>query len=307
MNEENLIEESPQQRVSNGQLIVRALLEYGPLSISSIRWVTGIESDPRNLQRTMMLLVGKQLIKRVQRWTLGTQNVFWEIRRDERAQRCIERFVGIRPTNEGFRGIRGYELLHEQVVAKLQYDLKKRLPNADLARDFDRTYRSNIHKEIFIGGYRDYLPVPDLLLKIPAEHTAGACNYVCVEYERTRKSHKRMKSLLRAYCSESLLDGLIYLSDDEGIMHFIESAYKTNSNNWVGRCKHYEPAFMLLGVVRNNVEDALDNLHTVDGRSVKFDDWIKFLSTVPNVDRGRKVNELATTPYVVKTGLSEDE
>ena len=145
-------------------------------------------------------------------------------------------------------------------------------------------------------------PKPDLLLRVPMKNFEVQKNEfarIAIEYERTRKTIKRLQDKLDVYSGMTYLDGMIWLVDDDALATLIKMIYSYQLKHSL-RIDHYFSAFILIGRSGKNIEETLSSLHTIDGKRVKLEDWLHWLSSVPMAERKWRLSELRTSPPVIR-------
>ena len=287
------------ERLVNGRLILEALAEYGPLSFVNLRIFTGVSSHDRNFRRTIATLIRKKFITRMQENFLHSYAVFYQINQSEENLKTLAPLMNRDPRLLKQKYVRMKELLHEQALAKLQHHLAHRFPEATLARDWQGF--KGVHDEVFLVKKAEN-PKPDLLLRVPMKNFEVQKNEfarIAIEYERTRKTIKRLQDKLDVYSGMTYLDGMIWLVDDDALATLIKMIYSYQLKHSL-RIDHYFSAFILIGRSGKNIEETLSSLHTIDGKRVKLEDWLHWLSSVPMAERKWRLSELRTSPPVIR-------
>lgn len=285
------------ERLVNGRLILEALAEYGPLSFGNLRAFTGISSHDRNFKRTLSTLIRKKFITRMEENFLHSYAVFYQINQSEENLKTLGPLMNRDPRLLKQKYVRMKELLHEQALAKLQHHLAHRLPESTLARDWQGF--KGVYDEVFLVKKVEN-PKPDLLLRVPMKKFQVQRNEfarVAIEYERTRKTIKRLKEKLDTYAGMTYMDGMIWLVDDDALADLIKMIYSYQLKHSL-RIDHYFSAFILIGRSGRNIEETLNSLHTIDGKRVNLEDWLHWLQSVPMAERKWRLSELRTIPHI---------
>ena len=194
--------------------------------------------------------------------------------------------------------VRMKELLHEQACARLHFYLNHKFPHASISRDWQK-YKG-IYSEVFCDGLGER-PRPDLLMRVPLktpfERNENAHARIAIEYEKSRKTIKRIQEKLDCYVYEAYLDGMIWLVDDDSLGDLIKTIYDYQRKN-SSRVSHYFEEYALIGRSGKNIEESLSNLHMINGKKVELEDWVHWLQSCTMFERGKRKLDLRTIPYV---------
>jgi hypothetical protein len=171
--------------------------------------------------------------------------------------------------------VRMRELLHEQACARLHFHLKPEISPCKYFKGLAKVQKG-ISSEVFCDGLGER-PRPDLLMRVPLrtpfERNENAHARIAIEYEKSRKTIKRIQEKLDCYAYEAYLDGMIWLVDDDSLGDLIKTIYKYQRKN-SSRVSHYFEEYVLFGRSGKNIEESLSNLHMINGKKVELEDWV---------------------------------
>lgn len=265
---------------TRGPQILKALAEYGPLSVRGLTEIILPLIPRRSLLFALGALEKKKLIKRLNYRIFRGAGVFYRINDDEKLAETIAGKLGVPIEQLNIPKVLGLELLHSEGCAVLCERLRRELPGARVIREFSYS-RIPAIESILLTSKRDLENRPDILILLKGERK-GSRAFVGVELERIQKSRKRIAQKIHKYAAESRLDGVIYFCEEDSIGNRIRHIYQTKVLKRSIRIRHYGDDFLLFG--RRSVEmfPSTDLLFNSAGRTTSLRKWIGALVDTPH-------------------------
>jgi hypothetical protein len=157
-------------------------------------------------------------------------------------------------------------------------------PKAKIYRDYELD-KNKIAEKVFPCLSSERRVYPDVLLHfVDPSREYGEC-FIAFEIEESLKSKKRIMDKLNTYSSQSLLDGVVYISTKSNITETVRNVFSSKILMQNMRIKHYGLNFLLFQ--NQNLKDLglLPEAFNLEGCNVKISEWAALLMRTYNVDR----------------------
>ncbi len=253
-----------------GEQVIRLLTIHGALSFGALRQILTPPITEKRLRDVLARLVKSGMIRRRLIHQDGGSASYYDIAEPHRSD------LGL-PT------VHSFLLTHNDLCVLAVELLRKSFPEANYVREHDiprtKEYRNVMKYE---NGTRDALP--DMLMVIRPHANEGA-TYIAIEIERSTKSTKRLLKKFSKYGARTLLDGIIYLSEDLRVLSALTSRYQAGGAGRALRVRHYKDHFFLVaGCPTKRLFEVSNPRNSLD-RPVSLISWIHTLATTPMAKR----------------------
>jgi predicted transcriptional regulator len=266
-----------------GREILLALKTYGPLSTRSLCFILKIDCKTK-VRFSLKTLYNLGLVQKISfRQEQDYGNYFYlDPRLDRRIIICDLLKCNINDLNTVC--VRHIELPHEQRCARVHHSLKTMFPNAKIYRDYELD-KYKISEKVFPCLSSERRVYPDVLLHF-VDHSReyGEC-FIAFEIEESLKSKKRIMDKLQLFSSQSLLDGIVYISTASNITETIRKVFSSKVLMQNMRIKHYGQNFLLFQNQKQEDSGLLPEAFNLEGSNVKISDWAALLMRTYNVER----------------------
>lgn len=231
--------------------ILKLLSEHGPLSVRGIESILIPKIHRRRLRMALQRLGDRGIIKKRYDRIFGGTGVYYQITRNRKADDVLRSMSLMAPEEFLHLDVRHAELIHSERSAVWAEALKRLLPGAIIFRDH-QFQADETAAQVMLSGHNDFELRPDLLVALPTTGTKHRVT-IAVEIERTQKSEARLVRKFRKYCTRTLLDGVIYLCEDDFTTEKLSRIYRANVMKKALRTQHYGNHFLLLSTAAPNV------------------------------------------------------
>ena len=281
------------RQLRTGREILLALKTYGPLSQRTLRFILGNPSTGK-VKESLKRLHKLKLIQKVFYRYEERFGVYYYIdsRFDKRL--LVADLLKCNADDLKLECLRHVELPHEQRCARIHFDLVKMFPEAKIYRDYqlDKCEISNL---VFPSVAIERRVYPDILLHfVDKNRERGEC-FIAFEIEEALKSKKRIMDKLRRYATESLLDGVIYISTKSQIIETIRCVFSQKVLEKNLRIKHYGSNFLLFQVQEQEHDGLSPGTFNLDARTLDFETWALALMRTKNTERRNGHFDLGVT------------
>ena len=280
-----------------GREILLALKTYGPLSTRSLCFILNVNSKNK-VRFSLKTLYSLGLVQKISfRQEQDYGNYFYlDSRLDRRI--IISDLLKCNINDLNTICVRHVELPHEQRCARVHHSLKTMFPNAKIYRDYELD-KYKISEKVFPCLSSEKRVYPDVLLHF-VDHSReyGEC-FIAFEIEESLKSKKRIMDKLNTYSSQSLLDGVLYISTKSNITETVRNVFSSKILMQNMRIKHYGLNFLLFQ--NQNLKDLglLPEAFNLEGSNVKISEWAALLMRTYNVERrNSQFKNQSLTEYV---------
>lgn len=249
-----------------GEQVIRLLTIHGALSFGALRRILNPPITEKRLRDVLARLVKSGLIRRRLIHQNGGSASYYDIAEPQRSDLCL-------PT------VHSFLLTHNDLCALAVELLRKSFPEASYVREHDIP-RTKEHRNVmkYENGTRDALP--DVLMVVPP-HASGGATYIAVEIERSTKSTKRLLKKFSKYGTRTLLDGVLYLSEDVRVLSALASRYQLSAAHRSLRVRHYKDHFFMVAGCPTKQLLEFSNPRTSLNRPVSLHSWIHTLVSTP--------------------------
>lgn len=263
--------------------VIRLLEKHSALSSGSIRLLL---DPPLSRRRVLDILgtLGKRGVvhKRISRM-FGGHAVFYELSSMHRVQLGIPR-------------VYWGTLVHNDYCSLVHAYLERMFPRARLIREHAIRSEESVAKVMqFDQDYPD--AIPDILLVYPSTNPKRPI-YIAIEIERMAKSEIRLLRKFSKYASGTMLDGVIYLSEDASLLRLLRRFYQTKIAPEALRVVHYPNHFLLTGSCPTRRNFRITDLRNSEDISVSLTSWMQKLAST-EYDLRRDAAFTKPTPVVV--------
>ncbi len=234
---------SPTSPYGRAPQILSLLAQHGPLSV---RGLSAIMSPPIKRPRLKTALHGllrRKLIKKKLPKLFRNAAVFYQIVQKPNVWKEIGSIIGCKPESLFQPQFRRVEYLHSESCAIWTNKLESLFPNMYIMRDYSLR-SSGLARELLLETDNDIDFLPDLLMIAPA-NDGSAFISVAVEIECHMKTDDRTVMKLKKFASESRLDGVIWLCEDDCISSRLQRLYNKRVKEHALRTNNYDDNFML--------------------------------------------------------------
>lgn len=249
---------------------MRLLVRHEALSFGALRALMVPVISEKRLRDVLSRLIKRHLVRRRLFSLFGGSAVFFEIAEPFRSG------LNIAPVHSSL-------LIHNDSCSLAVELLGREFPAASFVREHaiprDEVLRTVMK---FKKDTRDMLP--DILMILPSK-TGQEPIYIAVEIERSVKSVKRLVKKFSKYALRTKLDGVIYLSEDDGVLTTLSDRYQTDIAPTGQRVRHYKDHFFLTARCPTKHVFDLGNLRNSVNTPVSLRQWIHLLTTTPMLKR----------------------
>jgi len=270
------------KRIRRGKEVLSALKDYGPLTRKTLSQIVPNIKDERNFRRTLSVLSDKNLICKRFENINGGQATVYQLNQNVGVRNILAAYLDCQANDLEQKDFRYRELYHEQVAATLAFQLKSMFPGAQVFRDFQLHHDSRV-QQILTQIENVDSAKPDVLLVF--WNSAVGRISIAFEFERTAKSKNRLQHKLKSYCSESRLDGVVYIGSSDQIISNLQEIYRARVLEKSNRIKFYGNNFLLCTTLTGNIRDSLSVCLNAEMKTLRFADWVHILSHTKEEDR----------------------
>lgn len=260
-----------------GHDVLAALKELGPSTVEMISLVTSIPK--KDLRQAIGILRRDGLVEML---VGDSQTFFYQLNQSMSARNAVARKLDCNANELSKPLLRRQDRYHNQWCEYWSLQIKKRLPGANVVRDYDLG-SDEMARNVLLVDQIDYELLPDFLLTIP--NSNGSQLAIAFEIERTRKANKRLLRKFKRYLEETRIDGLVYICDSGRLSETLRSLYETRVIANAERVKHYAQNFFLFSDSLSADSQPLDSFHNVNGEQVSLIQWCETLSSVARAKR----------------------
>jgi hypothetical protein len=250
--------------------VIRLLAAHEALSFGALKALLVPEISEKRLRRVVSALVNEGVIRRRLFHLSGGKAVFFELADPLRSDR-------------GIGSVHNSLLIHNDLCAFTVETLQRMLPEAICVREY-AIPRSATLRGVMKYQEKSRDSLPDILLALPAE-TGGQPAFIAVEIERSVKSSKRLLKKFTKYASQTRLDGVLYLSDDDRVLSVLRQRYREQAAGRARRVGHYRDLFFLTASCPSKQFLGFKNPFNLANAPVSLEAWMRFLSGVPLLER----------------------
>jgi hypothetical protein len=270
------------KRIRKGKEVLNALKEYGPLTRKTLSEIVPSIKDDRNFRRTLARLSDKNLISKRFEYINGGQATVYQLNQNSGVRDILATYLGCQSVDLEQKEFRYRELYHEQVSASLAFQLKCLFPEANVYRDF-QLLRDPRLKQILSQLENVDSARPDVLLVFWNSMVGRVA--IAFEFERAAKAKNRLQHKLRSYCTESRLDGVLYIGSSDQIISNLQEIYRERVLEKSNRIRFYGNNFLLCSTLTGNMRDSLSVCLNAEMKTLKFADWVRVLLQTKDEDR----------------------
>ncbi|MBK7891212.1 MAG: hypothetical protein IPJ84_10300 [Bdellovibrionales bacterium] len=284
-----------------GPDVLRVLKDHGQLSISTLGKMVEPKMQKKKLRRALERLLDKGLIERRK-----SGRTYYFISQGPAARAACSDLLGGHPDEFLQPLLKRSDWHHQELCEYWSFILKNVFPQTKIVRDRE-ILSHELATQIMIADRDGYDLFPDLLLIFSAENLERTVS-VAVEIERTRKSNKRLIRKLKAYATQTHIDGLLYICDSGRLADTIRMLYEKGLQAGYHRGRHYSEFYFLFSDAIETADEPLDRVFSASGRRVKLDDWLRpLLDTKWTLRRNEMFTEGVIVPPQFQAELSSLE
>ncbi len=261
---------SPKRPNVRGAELMRLLGRHEALSFGALQVLMVPAISEKRLRDVLSRLIKRRLVRRRLFNLLGGSAVFFEIAEPFRSS------LGIAPVHSSL-------LIHNESCSLAVELLSRKFPAARFVRE-RAIPRNEVLRTVMKFKKGTYDTLPDVLMILPSE-TGPEPIYIAVEIERSIKSVKRLVKKFSKYAIRTKLDGVIYLSEDDGVLTSLAGRYQADIVPTGLRVKHYKDHFFLTASCPTKQVFELGNLRNSVNASVSLSRWMHLLRTTPMLKR----------------------
>lgn len=265
-----------------GRQLLGLLAKHGPLSHRGLMQIVEPSINKVRLSETLGRLVKRKLIiKKYDRIFRGS-GVYYQINQNKKYWPEILKKIKNSNVELYQPQFRPKEHHHSEACALWVHFFEKNLDVACVLRDFEIP-SSPLANRLLIQFDGESELLPDILILL-TNKTGDGFVAIAVEIERYLKSKIRNEIKLKKYANETLLDGVLYICDDEGISSQVADVYKQRVASSANRINNYQEHFLLF---KNDLFAPLTaelKLKTPSNFEVNFFNWVNWL-TLNNADQ----------------------
>jgi len=259
------------------KLFLNLLRVHGPLSVRTLRKLIVPTMSIRSIQLVLKRLQERKLVGRRTDELPENVGAFYQLKLTTEAIPEIAKILGVSVSDVKSTGVRNRELFHSQDCAIWSDYLEALFPDARIYREHHFSDYESIRRAL-ISSAADVELRPDIILQADKAEGNGAIN-IAIEIERTRKTHRKLLNKLKKFATSTLLDGVVYISDKDGIKDTLRRLYKGNIVSGAGRIRQYGDHFILFspGFLKHTDRDPY--LVNTELQNVSFKKWVQILSS----------------------------
>lgn len=271
------------RQLKTGREVLLALKTYGPLSPRSLRFVLDGASTSK-VKLALMRLSKLGLIQKISYKHESTNGAYYYL--DSRFDRrlLMADLLECAADDLKLECLRHLELPHEQRCARVHHSLVRMFPKAKLYRDYQLD-KFGISERVFPSLATERRVYPDVLLHfVDDSREYGEC-FIAFEIEEALKSKQRIMDKLHLYSTESLLDGVVYISTHSQIMESTRHIFANQTLLENLRIKHYGNNFLLFQnepILHDGLSDTAYNLQA---KAINLEEWATLLMSTANTER----------------------
>lgn len=266
---------------------------HGPLCSRVLLHLLQPPIKRRRLHDSLARLLRKGFITVRNDKLFGGRGTFYQITRDPTKKAEVAEFLECSEEKITQPLLRNQLLQHNQLCVIWEHQIAQLYPAARVVRDRYISADSESKKLLRWQG-DDYELLPDLLVVFPTTKDRPKCS-IAIEIEKSRKDHKRLLKKVNKYARNSLLDGVIYVSEDEYIIESIRSIYRAKVLPKTIRIKQYSDYFFMFSNATFDTEFEKLLLFSTSAKTSKASMWISYLSTTQSTERRNKDLDLPAT------------
>lgn len=260
-----------------GGATLAALKELGPSTIEMVSLVTSIPK--KDLRQAIGILRRDGLVDML---VGDSRTFFYQLNQSMSARNAVARKLECSADELAKPLLRRQDRYHNQWCEYWSWQIRKRMPDANVVRDYDLA-SDEVARNVLLIDQIDYELLPDFLLTLP--NSSGSQITIAFEIERTRKANNRLIRKFKRYLEETRIDGLVYVCDSGRLAETLRELYETRVITNAERVKHYAKNFFLFSDSLSADSQPLSSFHNVNGEQVSLIEWCRFLSSV---DRTRR-------------------
>lgn len=261
---------SPKRPNVRGAELMRLLVKHEALSFGALRALMAPPISEKRLRDVLSRLVKRRLVRRRLFNLFGGSAVFFEIAEPFRS-------------DLGIASVHSSLLIHNESCSLAVEFLGREFPSARFIREH-AIPRDEVLRTVMKFKRGAYDTLPDVLMILPSE-TGPEPIYIAVEIERSVKSVKRLVKKFSKYALRTKLDGVIYLSEDEGVLTTLSGRYQSDIAPAGLRVRHYKDHFFLTASCPTKQVFDLGNLRNSVNTPVSIKRWMHLLKTTPMLKR----------------------
>jgi hypothetical protein len=253
-----------------GAELMRLLVKHEALSFGGLQTLMAPTITEKRLRDVLARLIKRRLVRRRLFNLFGGSAVFFEIAEPIRSDLHIA-------------SVHSSLLIHNESCSLSVERLGRGFPSARFVREH-AIPRDEVLRTVMKFKKGTYDTLPDVLMILPSE-TGPEPIYIAVEIERSVKSVKRLVRKFSKFALRTKLDGVIYLSEDEGVLTTLAARYQKDIAPSGLRVKHYRDHFFLTASCPTKQVFELENLRNSVNAPVSLKDWMRLLATTPMLKR----------------------
>jgi hypothetical protein len=255
---------------SRSDAVVRLLGAHEALSFGALRTLIVPAISEKRLRTVLTRLIAGRVVKRRLFNLCGGRASYFEVADPLRSDR-------------GIGTVHNSLLMHNDLCAFAAETLQRMFPGAVCVREHAIPTCAQLRSVMrYKPKSRDSLP--DILLVLPAQ-PGGCAAFVAVEIERSVKSSKRLLKKFHKYASRTSLDGVLYLSEDEGVLTALRQRYQSEVAGQARRVGHYKNHFLLTAACPTKQRLEIAQARTSSNSAMSLTEWMRVLTSVKLPDR----------------------
>lgn len=262
---------------ARGPQILTLLTKHGPLSHRGLSQIIEPKINRVRLNEVLQRLIKKQfIVKRYDRVFRGA-GVFYQINQNKLFWPQISKKINCSPNFLSQIQFRPIEHHHSEACAIWATIFESMFENICVLRDFEIP-SSPLAMRLLIQLENERDMLPDLLLLI-SNPSCDQIATVAVEIERYMKTDARTILKLKKFANESLLDGVIYFCDNDGISSRLSRLYNSNVRASANRINNYGEHFMLFKSSLDTGKINSITLQNAMNEDVLLTSWMSILAS----------------------------
>tara|TARA_B100001248_G_scaffold203924_1_gene158096 strand:+ start:4131 stop:4988 length:858 start_codon:yes stop_codon:yes gene_type:complete len=262
---------------------LRLLLDQGAITAKAIALMADPPMRDKKVYEALLRLRRRGLVRMRTEKVVGRPCAIYQLNQDAMARQKVAEILDVDLDSTLQPHFRYREILHNDGCALLAHNLKKHFPEAEVIRDFEFE-NSPLAQKIMITNDSERDLKPDVLL-VFKDTTNKRLTSISFEFEKTRKSNARLKAKLKKYASQSRVDGVVYICDEDRIKEAIQGNFESAVLPRALRVKHYSDYFLMFTKIKNININLSDTLYGLNQKTVSIDKWISFLRQFKNTER----------------------
>lgn len=269
---------NPPPRGYRAKEILTLLKDHGPLTAKNISLMVEPPMRNKKIYEALLRLKNRGLVNVRSERIIARGCSIYQLQQDLRARENTSKIIGVHPESLQQPYFRYREILHNDNCAVVAHNLKKQYPDAVLVRDFEFE-RSDIAKKIMLSEENDRDVKPDILLIFYNSNKKNITS-IAFEIEKSRKDNRRLNAKLKKYASQSRVDGVVYICDENRIKEALLDSFINKVSPRAVRVKHYINYFLMFAENKNIQISPNDNLYDLNRKTVSLEKWISFLQNM---------------------------